>query len=177
MRPMTEAARRRLVVEPAAGVAPEVAPWLWALEDCRRRTLAVLEGLSDGDVDRAGADGTTIGTLLHHVAAIEASWLYEEIVPAPFPPALEAVLTHDVRDAEGRLQGVTGESLAAHLARLAAVRAALVETLAAMDAADFGRARVLPQYDVTPGWVVHHLLQHEAEHRGAIAALAGRRVD
>jgi uncharacterized damage-inducible protein DinB len=26
-------------------------------------------------------------------------------------------------------------------------------------------------YDVTPEWVVHHLMQHEAEHRGQIGEL------
>ncbi len=36
---------------------------------------------------------------------------------------------------------------------------------------DFRRARNLERYDVTPAWVVHHLLQHEAEHRGEIATI------
>jgi hypothetical protein len=36
---------------------------------------------------------------------------------------------------------------------------------------DFHRARTLERYDVAPDWVVHHLLQHEAEHRSHIAWL------
>jgi uncharacterized damage-inducible protein DinB len=31
--------------------------------------------------------------------------------------------------------------------------------------------RVLPEYDVAPGFVLHHLMQHEAEHRGEIGML------
>ncbi len=33
------------------------------------------------------------------------------------------------------------------------------------------RPRRLPGYDVTPCWVLHHLMQHEAEHRAEIARL------
>jgi uncharacterized damage-inducible protein DinB len=37
--------------------------------------------------------------------------------------------------------------------------------------------RIFPQYEVSPEWVLHHLSQHEAEHRGeigsAIALLKG----
>jgi uncharacterized damage-inducible protein DinB len=69
---------------------------------------------------------------------------------------------------------VVGEPLARHLERLVVVRAALRAAVAGMDAAELARVRALPAYDVTPGWVIHHLLQHEAEHRGAIGALRGR---
>jgi hypothetical protein len=52
--------------------------------------------------------------------------------------------------------------------------AAVGPWLVALDAADLARVRALERRDVSPGWVPHHLLQHGAEHRGAIAALAGR---
>jgi uncharacterized damage-inducible protein DinB len=165
--------RRRLVVEAPAGVDAAVAPWLWALEDCRRRTMEVLEGVSDADVDRPGPDGTTIGTLLYHLALIESSYLYEDMLDQPFPE-VPIYFPHEVRDAAGRLQVVTGETLADHVRRIESIRAMLREHLGRMRADDLGRVRALPSYDVSPGWVLHHLLQHEAEHRGAIAALAGR---
>jgi uncharacterized damage-inducible protein DinB len=31
---------------------------------------------------------------------------------------------------------------------------------------EFRRPRHLEQYDVTPQWVLHHLIQHEVEHQG-----------
>ena len=110
-----------------------------------------------------------IGTLLYHIAVIEADWLSVEVrEEADYPPELMALFPYDVRDAARRLTLVTGVDLAAHLARLDAVRAQFMATFAAMSLADFTRIRALPQYDVTPQWVVHHLLQHEAEHRGEI---------
>ena len=77
----------------------------------------------------------------------------------------------DVRDAGGRLVAVGGLPLDAHLRRLDATRAVLIDRLRPMDAADLRRPRRLERYDVTPEWVLHHLLQHEAEHRGQIARI------
>jgi uncharacterized damage-inducible protein DinB len=80
----------------------------------------------------------------------------------------------DVRDQAGRLTPVAGVKLSEHLDRLAAVRAMLTDTLTGMSPQEFHRARSLPDYDVFPDWVVHHLMQHEAEHRGQIAELLGQ---
>jgi len=40
-----------------------------------------------------------------------------------------------------------------------------------MTNAEFHRVRTLESYDVAPDWAVHHILQHEAEHRSHIAWL------
>jgi uncharacterized damage-inducible protein DinB len=34
--------------------------------------------------------------------------------------------------------------------------------------------RERPDYDVTPAWVLHHLMQHEAEHRSQISGIRAR---
>jgi uncharacterized damage-inducible protein DinB len=39
---------------------------------------------------------------------------------------------------------------------------------------EFRRVRSLTHYDVTPEYVLHHLMQHEAEHRGQIGTLRAR---
>jgi uncharacterized damage-inducible protein DinB len=63
---------------------------------------------------------------------------------------------------------VTGLAVEQHLERLASVRELLLGVYAEMSPARFRRVRALPSYDVTPGWVLYHLVQHEAEHRGQI---------
>jgi hypothetical protein len=40
-----------------------------------------------------------------------------------------------------------------------------------MTADDFVRPRSLADYDVSPAWVLHHLGQHEAEHRGELGSV------
>jgi uncharacterized damage-inducible protein DinB len=51
------------------------------------------------------------------------------------------------------------------------VRGLVLEVYQQMTLEDFRRVRSLPNYDVTPEWVLHHLMQHEAEHRGQIGTL------
>lgn len=69
------------------------------------------------------------------------------------------------------LTWVAGESRAAALARLDASRGVLLGAFRGMSLANLRRVRSLPDYDVTPEYVLHHLAQHEAEHRGGIGML------
>src|SRR6266542_1280882 len=107
--------RERLVLEPYAAENPEVGRWLSALEDSRRRTIRSTEGITPEDIDRTPPDGAnSIGTLLYHVAAIEADWLFTEILEGtePWPKDL---FPFDVREQGGRLTPVKGISLRHHL--------------------------------------------------------------
>ena len=93
----------------------------------------------------------------------------------PWP---EALVPYADREGEGTLTVVRGETLGTHLERLAAVRAIVHEHIAPMSVDDFHTPRAGETLDVSPAWVIHHLLQHEAEHRAHIAwvrdALLGR---
>jgi len=40
-----------------------------------------------------------------------------------------------------------------------------------MTLVEFSQVRTLEPYDVTPEYVLHHLMQHEAEHRSQIGGL------
>ncbi len=168
------ATRLTLVMAPESGGDPTIARWLWALDDARQRTVAQLVDLPPAYLDwTPPVGGNSIGTLLYHIAAIEADWLSAEVrEEVPFAPDLVALFPYDVRDATGRLSVVAGLTLAEHLARLATVRVEVSRTFRALSPADFRRVRTLPDYDVTPEWVLHHLMQHEAGHRGELGIIA-----
>jgi hypothetical protein len=163
--------RKRLVLEPL-GDDPEVGRWLAALEDGRRDTLRELEGVTAAMVERR-ADGPleSIGTILYHIALIEADWVASEILGLGEPPELAALLPWPDRQPDGRLTTVEGVRLEEHVGRLAGVREFALDRIRSMPAAEFHRVRALPAYDVAPDWVIHHLLQHEAEHRSHIALI------
>jgi len=170
-------ARRLLALTPV-GNDPEVGRWLAALEDGRRDTLRELEGVTPRMVDwYPDAPLNSIGTLLYHIALIEASWVAEDILDAGEPAELAALLPSPDREPGGgvgnerRLSRVDGQSLDDHRQRLAGVRAFTLAHLTPMTNEDFHRVRSLDDYDVAPDWVLHHLLQHEAEHRSHIAWL------
>ena len=164
-----------LRLDPLPGYDPAVGRWLAAMEEARRRMKARVGDLPPRALDWTG-DGFTnsIGTLFAHIAAIEMDWLFVEILEREIPAEVLALLPEDVRDPEGRLTPVVGLSLAEHLRRLDETRAVFLSRLKGLDEADLRRPRRLEQYDVTPEWVFHHLLQHEVEHGGQIALLRAR---
>jgi len=164
--------RRQLVLEPVSAGSGGIGAWSAALTDCRTRTLKAIAGIDQNELDwQAPFWANTIGTLLYHIALIEADWLYAEILERPIPEDLKAILHLDDRQSNGELTSVRGETANQHEHRLARVRQDFRQALASMTLTEFRRIRHLPDYDVTPEWVVLHLMQHEAEHRGQIVVL------
>jgi uncharacterized damage-inducible protein DinB len=160
------------VVDTHLSVEPAIGQWLWALQDTRQRTMEELERVSPAMIDWLPPEGgSSIGTLLYHIALIEADWLYEEVLVQGMPAEVIALFPFGYRDEQGRLAQVQGLSLAQLLSRLETVRGLLLDVYQLMDLVEFRRIRSLTDYDVTPEWVLHHLMQHEAEHRSQIAAL------
>jgi len=166
--------RKTLVIPALADYAPEIAPAMWRLDDARKRTYAALEGMDDLLEVQAAEGAHTPGTLLYHIAAIELDWLVADVLEGQTPDeSIWDLFTYDVRDEQGRLTHVSGHHMAWYRERLDRVRDMLRDTYRNMTLADFRRARSLEHYDVTPEWVLHHLAQHEAEHRGELMTLRG----
>ncbi len=149
---------------------PDVGHWLAALEEARGRTLDELRDLRPDQVDVRPDDQLgTIGSFLYHLGLIEADWVASDILGLDEPPELAELLPWPDRDEAVGLTIVTGQTLDEHLARLTAIRTWLLDRLRPLRAEDLDRVRAMPTYDVTPRWAIHHLLQHEAEHRAHIA--------
>ena len=162
---------RDLTVHPLTAYPGELGAALWMLEDTRHRTLEAVDGLADDLIDLVPTGAhNAIGTILYHLAAIEADWLYADILVTDYPGWMAEVFPHDVREESGRLTPVAGESLDGHLSRLALVRGHLLEELRVFGEEGYRRPRRSESGTVTPEWVLHHLRQHEAEHRGQLQA-------
>jgi len=161
-------------ITPVSASHPELGRSLWALEDTRARTKAALVGLDQEALDwTAPGVENSIGSLLYHLALIEFDYLYADILGEDYPEGAEALLPWDDRDGAGRLSVMAGVSLDDRLARVDDVRRQLLERVSALDAEQMASARSLPDanYVISPAWTLHHLMQHEAEHRGQIAAI------
>jgi uncharacterized damage-inducible protein DinB len=159
----------QLRVELMPALDPEIGRALWLLEGARGRLKETLVKLDPDWLDwEPYPGGNSVGTLLYHIAAIELDWLFCEVLEQEFSAEAQALLPHPVRNETGRLFPVTAVSLPTHLQRLDAARQLLLDVYADLTLADFRRARHLPQYHVTPEWVLYHLTQHETEHRGQI---------
>jgi uncharacterized damage-inducible protein DinB len=164
------------IIHPIDASHPELGRWLWALEDTRARTKEAVAGLDQAALDwtMPGVENS-IGSLLYHIALIESDYLYADILAVDYPAWLfEAdAFAIDVRDAEGKLSVVAGVPLDEHLARMDRVRDEFVSLVSKLTVDELATARDLPEYGyrTSPAWVLHHLMQHEAEHRGQITAI------
>lgn len=161
-------ADRDMTVSPMEGFSPSWGAALWEMEDTRRRTLAALDGFDESLLDQVPSGGdNSIGSLLYHLALIEADWLYADILIIDYPEWVVSGFPEDARDDAGSLTRPRAP-LAAHLDRLALVRSRLLADLAGLPDEEFTRPRQSESGVSTPQWVIHHLKQHEAEHRGQI---------
>jgi uncharacterized damage-inducible protein DinB len=175
---MGDSPREQRIMGLPEGYIPEIDRWIWALEDARGRTREVLEGLPPSALDWTGPrSANSIGSILYHIAAIEADYLYADLLQVEFPQDVVALFPYEVREENGRLTPVQGFELDWYISRLDWVRARLLEVFGAMTLEDFRRARQLSYADITPEWTLYHLAQHEAEHRGEIRALRAQHQD
>lgn len=163
--------RRSLLVTPLPGYEPEIGRWLWSLEDVRRTIKTRLAGLSQTIIDTQPEGRESIGSLLYHIALIEADWLYEEVLCSEWASEVRSLFPLEHRDEDGSLAYFHGDSLEEHFHRLDTVREVFLSHFHKMDIEDWRKPRVFTSYDVTPEWVVYHLIEHEAHHRGQIFKL------
>ena len=168
---------RRSHLDPIPGYSSQVGRFVAMLEDTRGRLFRDLEDLDPADLDRIPAGSpNTIGTLLYHVAAIELDWLYADLLEREFPDGTENWFPVDVREEGGRLTPVVN-SWPDHVARLAWVRERLLDELRVISDADLDRTCNPGPQESGGAWILHHLMQHEAEHRGQIGEIRAQLDD
>ena len=161
-----------LAISPLDAASPDIGRFLWVLEDIRADTKRAVAGIDVAALDWAPLPAlNSIGTLLAHIASVEAGWLYIEVLQQDFPPEVAALLPPASRDPDGHITRVSGRAVAEYLATLDAVRARLLAVFLTMPPDEYRRVRHLPEYDVTPEWCLYHLAEHEAMHRGEIATV------
>lgn len=172
------ASSKDLVVDPIDGCPPKIGRALWSLEETRRRTLRYVDGITREALDhRPEGHRHSVATLLYHIAVFEADWLYSDILGADWdearqipgcPPEIAEHLPYPLLLADHRYTPVEGEPLSTHVERLSVIRAAFLDIVVGFSVEEFTRLRDTGDTPLSAEWVVEHLVQHEAEHRGQI---------
>ncbi|CAM3474216.1 MULTISPECIES: DinB family protein [Saccharibacillus] len=168
--------QQKLHISALPGYPEEIGRQLWMMEDVRRELLQKLQGTTQEELDEElEGNPSTVGSLLYHIAEVETSWLHFDLLQQDrLDPELEVWFPRGARNEFGEIHSPAGESLEHHLNRLAAVRSDFLHKFRSVDLRDWRTFRSLPdEYDVTPEWIVYHLIEHEAHHRGQIFRILG----
>jgi len=167
-----------LRVEPLPGIPLEIGYSLWTLEETRRRTLGYVKTIRQAALDHQPANQrNSVATLLYHIAVFEMDWLYVDMLGGGYdeerripkcPPEVADHLPYPLLEEDGSYTRVSGEPLEVHLDRLAVTRKAFLDEVSSMTLDGFRTPGPSESNELTPEWIVEHLAQHEAEHRGQI---------
>jgi len=183
---MSEANDRRILrLSAEPGAFPEMAPWLGALQESRRELLEVLERIERAEfgqefIDWRGKDGddNSLGSILYHLAGVEMGWLYIDWYRTDLPEDVLGWLPFTSHDDTGRLTHVPDVPLDEHRGRLQLTRNRLLSEFSRLKPSQWDElsAPEGEDYAVTPGWIIYHLLEHEAGHRAEILRLVRKWV-
>ncbi len=154
---------------------PRVALVWGMLEAIREQTLKFVARLSEKELStRASPGAHTIGTLLTHIAESELSWVKEVILQIPLTKEEKEAFRSDLYGKPDAPQ-VPPVPLEFFLENLQQVRRLTKETVFKLKDADLEAIRVEEgkekRYEDSIGWILYHLVEHEAGHQGQIAML------
>lgn len=141
------------------------------LEETRKRLLTQLEKIPQEIIDKTPDDGSieSIATLLDHIAAVEWSWIFEDIDGEHFDD--EKWKFAFATRSWSKVTQRTGKSLNFYIDQLNMVRQEVVERIKMMT--DDDRLKVVGQNNekYTIEWILYHLNHHESVHHGQISLL------
>ena len=136
----------------------------------RSRLLRVVEGLTDEEIDYSPDMERieTIGTLLLHIAAVEWSWIFEDIDGKEMD---YEKWKHAFALREENLPQLTKQGLQFYIDRLLEVRSEVFVRLRNLDDSNLHILVDVGSAEVSIEWVLFHILEHEAMHIGQISIL------
>jgi uncharacterized damage-inducible protein DinB len=167
----TAPSREVVSCDPAPGYSPGIGRYVTQLMLVRQELLRHLDGLTPGQLSWHPTDEVeSIGTQLLHVAAIEWSWVFEDIFGRP---GEEYSGWEEALPIRLGLPQVVGRPLEEYLEQLSRVRNEAFEALRGLTDDDLPNVR--PERPTEPGgeqytidWILFHLVEHEAHHAGQV---------
>jgi uncharacterized damage-inducible protein DinB len=166
---------RRRVLEPTAGLAPGIGFYVSGMEESRRQLREAVEGLADEECNRPACVGALpIGALVMHVGEAEWWWIHcifggrEPTEEERARPYWDVVFEPGVH---------TGDKYTARfcLEQIDLVREQTRRALADYTDEDLDTLRTHTNdertLEFTLRWVLHHLIDHEAQHTGQVMML------
>ena len=165
----------RRIVEPVAGFSGELGCYLSGLEELRARLRKTVSDLTNEELaQRAFPNAHQIGNLILHLGEAEAGWILQNVVEKEIDEETKKFVHWcDTTERDFAEKGYSAKEC---LERIDEISQMSREILAKFTDADldkfFGYNRDDgKRIEVTLRWVLIHLIDHEAVHRGQISML------
>ena len=139
------------------------------MKELRERLLEIISGLDNDILDFTPDENNieTIGTLLLHIAAVECTWIFEDIsgLNMNFKKWKHAFpLRKSIN-----LPQLKGKSKSFYLNRLNEVRTERIDR--SKDISDFDQLIISENNRYSIEWILFNLIEHESIHIGQISLL------
>lgn len=162
-------------LHPAAGVSREIGFYLAGMDEVREQLREAVSGISQPDIGRLAVPEThSIGALVLHIGEAEWWWMQCRVSNHELTDDDARTPFWDVLKEPGRV-ATKGYSAEFCLAEADRIRAQTRDVLASFNDHDLERAFAFERhgtsYERSLRWILHHLIDHEAQHKGQILML------
>ena len=166
---------QRRVLQPAMGVSREIGFYLAGMDEVREQLRAAVKGISTGDIGRLAIPAAhSIGALVLHIGEAEWWWMQCVVSKHKLTDEDSRAAFWDVLKEPERVAN-NGYSAEFCLREAARIRAQTREVLAGFADDDLDTVFTFERdgnpYDLNLRWILHHLIDHEAQHKGQILML------
>lgn len=152
-------------------LTPRVSYWYSMLQEVRERLLNIVDDLNDEMLDFTPEERIfeTIGTLLLHIAAIEWSWVFEDIdgLEMDYEKFKHAFALRSDVD----IPQLKGKNKQFFLNQLKEVREKVFQRLTKFSDKDLDKIVESNANKFSIEWILFHILEHETMHTGQILLL------
>lgn len=164
----------RDVLEPVEGLSREIGFLVAGLQEVRAQTVAVLADLKPGELSRRLTPNFhQVGGLVLHLAETEFWWI--DIVFAGREISDEDRQLFHFDDTTETDFALKKYGVADCVRTLNLAHERTIETLSEVDDGSLDSLypfpRKEPKFDSSLRWILHHLIDHESNHRGQIAMM------
>ncbi len=165
----------RHVLTPAAGVAPGIGFYLSGMEEVRQQLREAVAAMSDQQIGHPVFSGAhSIGALVLHIGEAEWWWMQCIVSGHKLTPEDRRAPYWDVLKNPEQFAS-KGYSAEFCLDEIAKIRSQTHELLASFNDDDLEKIFILERHgdrhEHSLRWILHHLIDHEAQHKGQVLLL------
>ena len=168
---MSEKQTEVFKLEKSPELSPRVATWYAIMMDSRKYLIEIIEGLEEEALDFTPHERKieTIGTLLIHIAAVEWSWIFEDIDGREMD--FERFKYGFSLRPNNNIPQIKGKSKQFYLDELKDVREHVYKRLCQLKDEELETIVGTEEEKYTIEWIMFHIAEHEMMHIGQILLL------